>query len=75
MWLRQNPPMRGEWGSAGVSEKRWWSRWCEAHQSGPFCAAAQPSAAKANWTMRPALKAWWEKYRWYHPVMANMRAR
>ncbi len=63
----------GECGSSSWSECLWWWRWCPAHQSGPFCIAAHPIHASANWNHRLVLYARCAKYRWYTPVMPNMR--
>ena len=39
MWLHQKPLCFGLWMSSGVSDHRWWWRWCAAHQRTPFWAA------------------------------------
>jgi len=51
-WLHQNP-RSGEWMSSSVSESRWWSRWCAAHHSAPFCAAG-PAAERQDELEHPA---------------------
>ena len=48
MWLHQKPFWTGEWMSSGWSEKRWWWRWCAAHQRTPFWAAVWPTKAMTN---------------------------
>ena len=53
-WLHQKP-LRGVCGSRSVSEKRWCSRWCPAHQSGPFCEALAPPTASTIWNARLVL--------------------
>ena len=71
-WLHQKP-LRGVCGSSTVSVKRWWMRWCPAHQRGPFCTAVPPPTASTSWNARPVLNARCEKYRWYPAVMKNIR--
>ena len=51
-----NPSCLTQRTSSGVSEKAWWWRCCEAHQSTPFCEESMPRIASTNCTARPRLE-------------------
>jgi hypothetical protein len=51
----QKPSSTGECVSPTWSLCLWWLRWCEAHQSTPFCAVVWARKASRNWKTRLVL--------------------